>query len=77
MCARSRAGGALAWGLGPDWFVSREVEIPLGSMSVPDEQVEVLCVIDRRSDQERVGFGVAFVLGVVALGNGVAGLTQL
>ncbi|KAG1670462.1 hypothetical protein FOA52_010198 [Chlamydomonas sp. UWO 241] len=63
------AGALLTMGMGPAYQVSREPDIPVGSMVVPHDAKELIIVVDTRSGIQRVvvagGFAAA-LLGVLS-----------
>jgi hypothetical protein len=66
MCAHT--GTLLSLGLAPELHVLREVDIPEGSMWVPDNVQETVCVIDRVTSSQRViaAGGYAAMLAALA-----------
>eukprot|EP00775_Hariotina_reticulata_P003347 gene3347-3623_t len=66
------AGLGLGYFMGPSFTVVQEIDIPEGSMSVPDDAVEMVVVLDRRSTLDRVLAGAAslgVLSGVLVLGS--------
>jgi membrane associated rhomboid family serine protease len=65
-------GAALAAGclagylLGPKFVVIQEVDIPEGSMIVPEDAVETRVVMDQRSGSSRMVAGLVYVAGLAA-----------
>ncbi|KAF8059755.1 LPA1 [Scenedesmus sp. PABB004] len=64
------AGTGLGWLLGPHFSLIREVQIPPGSMAVPEDAPEMVVVLDKRSTLDRL-------LGGAAAAGAVAGLVAL
>jgi rhomboid protease GluP len=59
------AGVGLGYTLGPSFTIIQEVDIPEGSMMVPEDAVETVVVLDRRSSLDRIAMGAA-ALGMLA-----------
>jgi hypothetical protein len=68
------AGVALGFTMGPRFSLIQEVEIPAGSMTVPEDAPEVNVVLDRRTPVERVlvGAGAAGALAAALAVGGAA-----
>lgn len=64
------AGVGLGYWLGPCFSLIREVDIPEGSMHVPDELAETVVVLDTRSGLQRAATGAA-ALGLLAAAVGL------
>lgn len=58
-----RVGGFLADAMGPRYYVQREVQIPDGSMFIPDDAREMAMLLDRTTGWQK---------GAVALGTSMA-----
>lgn len=71
------AGVGLGYWLGPSFSLIREVDIPEGSMAVPEEVAETVVVLDTRSSLQRAATGAA-ALGLLAaaVSIGSAALSQ-
>lgn len=50
--------------LGPKFMVTRELDIPEGSMIVPDNAAELMVVLDQRSSLQRSIAAVLYVTGL-------------
>lgn len=59
-------GAALGFGLAPKYDVRREVDIPEGSMMIPEDAREMLVVVDTTSIWQRLGFSIAGSGAVIA-----------
>lgn len=65
----------MAAGMGPTYQVSREPDIPIGSMIIPQDVREVIVVIDTRSNVQRVVVAIAYATALyVTLSTAAAGL---
>lgn len=53
LVAGALTGALLAAGMGPAYQVSRELDIPVGSMSIPTDAREVLVIVDTRTAFQR------------------------
>jgi len=60
------AGGVLAVGLGPQYQVSRELDIPIGSMTIPQDAKEFVVVVDMRSSLQRAVTALAYAGSLAA-----------
>lgn len=70
--AGALAGAWLGFSVGPRFSVVREVDIPEGSMLVPQDAPELVAVVDTRSSAAKAlgvaAFAVALVVGVTVVG---------
>eukprot|EP00955_Chlamydomonas_euryale_P109177 365910-Chlamydomonas_euryale.AAC.32 len=69
LLAGAGTGALLAHGMGPQYQVSREPDIPVGSMVVPQDAKELVVVVDTRSALQRgltAAAGAAAVLAALA-----------
>ena len=55
------AGVVLGYLLGPQYAMTREVEIPMGSMMVPEDADETVVVVDQRGKVERLVVGGTYL----------------
>lgn len=70
------AGVGLGYVLGPNFTLIQEVDIPEGSMAVPEDAPETVVVLDRRTGLERAVNGtaaLALLAGIIALGPNIFG----
>ncbi|GBF90508.1 rhomboid family intramembrane serine protease [Raphidocelis subcapitata] len=70
--AGALAGAWLGYAVGPKFTVAREVDIPEGSMMVPQDAREVVVVLDTRGGAKKAAgvaaYGAALVGGIVVVG---------
>uniref|UniRef100_A0A6T8QV16 Peptidase S54 rhomboid domain-containing protein n=1 Tax=Chlamydomonas leiostraca TaxID=1034604 RepID=A0A6T8QV16_9CHLO len=64
------AGAVLTWGMGPWFSLQQEVDIPEGSMTIPEDAREMVVVVDRTSGTQRAlvagSYAAALLLLTVA-----------
>lgn len=65
-------GAWLGYNVGPKFSVTREVDIPEGSMMVPQDAKEVVVVVDMRGGAKKVlgvmGYAAALLTGITLMG---------
>lgn len=70
--AGALAGAWLGYSAGPRFSVTREVDIPEGSMMVPQDAEEVVVVVDMRGGAKKalgvVGYAAALLAGITLVG---------
>lgn len=76
-CSRTlaHAGAWLGYSVGPKFCVTREVDIPEGSMLVPQDAREVVVVVDMRSGAKKL-FGAASYAAALLGGITLFGLAR-